>query len=464
MTYRWMWGQKQSAMIAEAHLLNFVEYNDEFNYAEGVVDVIREHDNGNSYIYFAEDSLTDAGRNGHKYLAKQKTKAVFARIERMLKEFHDFIRNLRNSKYQNLENNALLCLFREYRRQMILMQKLFRTSEPFSTAMIEEKIQETVDIEQFSVLITATELAMTQQELEDWLVLCTSAVSEEKLLSHALKYPSNFPNAWDYQEIVDYLQQRMHEQDVNALKKEVQEIHSFKEEVKNKQEQVYKQFPHLKFYAETLQKLSLTRFQIKHAWCGMETLCLDFLQEIAKRIGIDFPVFMESYNFTDTIAFLEKGKKLTDKEIDQRRTYSILHFKNNTIKSKFGDDASEYFGDLYKKGKVLSSLQGQSANPGKARGRVRIITVEDANTFAEDLKRFQDDEILVTTMTSPIMGPLAAKAAAIVTNEGGICSHAAVLAREFRIPCIVGTHDATRVLTDGQEIEVDADTGRVHLL
>ena len=53
------------------------------------------------------------------------------------------------------------------------------------------------------------------------------------------------------------------------------------------------------------------------------------------------------------------------------------------------------------------------------------------------------------------------KAATIVTDEGGICSHAALVSRELGIPCIVGTKDATRIFKDGDIVEVDADTGVV---
>ena len=59
---------------------------------------------------------------------------------------------------------------------------------------------------------------------------------------------------------------------------------------------------------------------------------------------------------------------------------------------------------------------------------------------------------------------LARKASAIVTNEGGITSHAAILAREYNIPCIVGTKIATQILKDGDMVEVDANSGLVRIL
>jgi len=92
---------------------------------------------------------------------------------------------------------------------------------------------------------------------------------------------------------------------------------------------------------------------------------------------------------------------------------------------------------------------------GKARGKVRIV-LEYA-----DMERFQDGEILVASMTVPDFLPAMNKASAFVTNEGGITCHAAIVAREMKKPCIIGTKIATKVFKDGDMVEVDANTGVV---
>ena len=67
-------------------------------------------------------------------------------------------------------------------------------------------------------------------------------------------------------------------------------------------------------------------------------------------------------------------------------------------------------------------------------------------------------------MTRPEFVPLMKKAGGIITNEGGITSHAAIISRELGIPCIIGTKIATKVLHDGDLVEVDADNGVVRIL
>lgn len=101
-------------------------------------------------------------------------------------------------------------------------------------------------------------------------------------------------------------------------------------------------------------------------------------------------------------------------------------------------------------------LHGAIAMPGRTHGSVRIIS-EDAIESAD----FPVGAILVCDNTSPRYLPLMRKAAAIITNRGGILSHAAIVSRELGIPCIIGTKTATKVLKDGDGVEVDANFGFV---
>ena len=98
------------------------------------------------------------------------------------------------------------------------------------------------------------------------------------------------------------------------------------------------------------------------------------------------------------------------------------------------------------------------ASPGKAVGKVNICQTLD------DIKNFKEGEILVTTMTRPEFISAMSKSAAIVTNEGGITSHAAVIARELRKPCLIGTKCATKMLKNGMLVEVNANHGVVKVL
>lgn len=106
-----------------------------------------------------------------------------------------------------------------------------------------------------------------------------------------------------------------------------------------------------------------------------------------------------------------------------------------------------------KPGRVL--LRGLGASPGTATGRVRVLC------SPEEGAKLESGEILVTTMTSPDWVPVMRRAAAIVTDAGGMTSHAAIVSRELGIPCIVGTRNATTTLHTGEVVTVDARAGTV---
>ena len=107
---------------------------------------------------------------------------------------------------------------------------------------------------------------------------------------------------------------------------------------------------------------------------------------------------------------------------------------------------------------LVKEVKGLSVSKGVYKGKVRLIT--DLN----NLKGAIAGDVLVTHMTRPQFNLQIKNVGAIVTNEGGFLCHAAILAREFNIPCIVGTKIATKVFHDGDLVEVDADKGVVRIL
>jgi len=102
-------------------------------------------------------------------------------------------------------------------------------------------------------------------------------------------------------------------------------------------------------------------------------------------------------------------------------------------------------------------LSGLAASPGIAYGRVRIIS------DLADLKKIETGDVLVTIMTNPDMVVSMQKSAAIVTNEGGLTAHAAIVSREMGIPAVVGTREATTKLKEGDIITVDGFNGKIYL-
>lgn len=100
-------------------------------------------------------------------------------------------------------------------------------------------------------------------------------------------------------------------------------------------------------------------------------------------------------------------------------------------------------------------VRGLGASPGMASGTVKIIKKID------ELDKIKDGDIMVTTMTTPDMVPAMKRSSGIITDEGGITCHAAIISRELGIPCVVGTGNATEVLKENIKVTIDGKKGLV---
>src|SRR3989344_1256943 len=158
------------------------------------------------------------------------------------------------------------------------------------------------------------------------------------------------------------------------------------------------------------------------------------------------------YAFPQDIEFAFEGKNIF---IVQSRAITTLKNKGiETAKTLFENAPQNASVSAHGTGKVL--LQGLPASPGIATGAVKIIL------DLSHLNKIQKGDILVTKMTTPDFVPAMKRATAIVTDEGGMTAHAAIVSRELGIPCIVGSRKATTTLSDGQIITVDAKRGVVY--
>ncbi len=135
--------------------------------------------------------------------------------------------------------------------------------------------------------------------------------------------------------------------------------------------------------------------------------------------------------------------------IEDETIYILQTRPITTLKEKSDSDSPQAELD----GTIIT--EGMPASPGIASGIVKIIHE------MSDLEKIKQGDILVTTMTNPDMVVSMQKAAAILTSEGGVTAHAAIVSREMGIPAIVGAQDALDKLKDGDEITIDGYTGKV---
>jgi phosphoenolpyruvate synthase/pyruvate phosphate dikinase len=218
------------------------------------------------------------------------------------------------------------------------------------------------------------------------------------------------------------------------------------------------------------------------------TLLLKELPEVRMKLSNFVSLIWKSYD--KIIDFIVKTRGLSVKQmermissevrdilegkeiiVDENREFAMTII-DNKVETIVGEKAREVREQLSAQVHVSTKLEekknakqveGMVACKGRVTGKVVVLKERDHNNFAKILSG-KKDYILVTFMTRPEIVPYLKEVKAIVTNEGGITCHAAIVSRELNVPCVVGTKHATDVFEDGDIIEVDAQNGIVKLV
>ncbi len=222
-------------------------------------------------------------------------------------------------------------------------------------------------------------------------------------------------------------------------------------------------------YIQTLPEL---RIEITAFVDKFYVLCDRILTSLADRFEeIPWKTFL--YATTAEIIDLLQGSMTVEEfaKIYQRHLAFVFDGKNlsiitdNSIISTISDTLEKQQRDRQNEiaDKQLEMIKGNPAFGGYAKGEVVKIT-EAQQRNMDAVLQDKKDYILVISMTRPEFIPYLKNCKAIITDEGGITCHAAIVSRELKIPCIIGTKIATQVLQDGDLVEVDADRGVVRII
>ncbi len=241
------------------------------------------------------------------------------------------------------------------------------------------------------------------------------------------------------------------------------------------------EYHHLENYGADQEK-AITKILKKYHWTANPLFFfqkLTYMREYRKMMNLMYFVLADhvlsaletrtgiakkylKYLNTEEIAAVLAGSIGLNQLAERREEGIIAAVRPDGYKIFIGAQAqslrNEWEQKLSHKKNQTDIIYGQVASQGYVRGRAKIILGED------DFKKFTEGEILVSGMTRPEFLPLMKKAAGIVTNEGGITCHAAIVSRELNKPCIIGTKIATQLIHDNDLIEVRANHGTVRII
>jgi len=186
----------------------------------------------------------------------------------------------------------------------------------------------------------------------------------------------------------------------------------------------------------------------------------DVLTEFSKKLDLNYDDLMY-LSAGEVLAMINtKNKVLPSNYLERKKGFGCYIDNAGREVVVTGDELSDFVSSVISfEDKNLTELTGSVASKGgKIEGIVKVVL------SPKDFDKFEEGDILVASETTPNFVPLMKKAKAIVTETGGITSHAAIISRELRKPCIIGTKIATQVLKDGDLVEVDAESGVVKVI
>ncbi len=181
-----------------------------------------------------------------------------------------------------------------------------------------------------------------------------------------------------------------------------------------------------------------------------------FLREVGRRQRLPMRVLYRT--IPPELAALAQGDVRLLRAIRGRRDPVVVYADSRRDPIVLAGRDAEPVARILAHTSAVTELRGTATQTGRVRGRVIILR------GVADMRLVRHGDVLIASMTRPEFTPVLRQAGAIVTDEGGITSHAAIISREFGIPCIIGTKIATHVFRNGDRVEVDAERGVVRKL
>lgn len=288
------------------------------------------------------------------------------------------------------------------------------------------------------------------------------ALQREKLKEHQRKY-FWLNNSYGHVEVLDipYFEKRL-----NAITKEqavnlIDRITNFPKKTKEEKEQLIRKFNLSSEISKIGKGVSFCVW-----WQDLRKKYIfianhytrSLLEELSKRLKISLDE-LEAHTFPEIVDLISKNKRINYSE-RSKGFLEYFHEGGNHLEYFYGEVANEIIRRYteVKIAKEIKEIRGTVVSLGHAKGKAKIILTP------REIDKLKDGDVLVAPMTSPDYITAMRRASAIITDEGGMTCHAAIISRELGTPCIVATRIATKVLKDGDFVEVDAEKGLVRII
>ncbi|MFA6254757.1 MAG: PEP-utilizing enzyme [Patescibacteria group bacterium] len=407
--------------------------------------------------------------------SKNNLNGIFSLYKKSHFEVNKILLPLKNIAVKNISNKELYNLY--HQAQMVCLASISFSEYSMDSfddffgkifgeelrRLTRDKINET-DLHQLMEPAYASESLIYKKTTLDF---SFKKVVSQTALQKTVKRFGWVMMSWDGSNelTVNHIKQeikKLKKKSLNLRKKELKQINNFVKSAKARRNNLIKKyklsFSSLRPYFQLLDTFSMFHDWRKETQMRSNQIIFPALNEMAKRFEIKYQDLL-FYSNSEVKNLCLKNIKVNQSVIAKRRQGLTWVIKKGKVKEYLGSDAKKVLDKLVlsviKTGKT-SQVTGVPASRGKVIGKAYIV-----KGAKEAIKIVKKGGILVTSMTTIDYLPAMRKAGAIVTDDGGITCHAAIVSRELGIPGVVGTKVATQVFKTGDMVEVDANKGVV---
>jgi len=434
---------------------------------------------GDKMAWFNDnDALTSMGVKVVKkfIINKAKKNKILKEWEYRIKTLHKTGREIFQTNLKGLTNEELVNLFQKFDKIFSHYWSYAMLAEPVNFGAEELlrrkllKIPKQFRDEVLVILAAPTKPSFYAEEelallnIEKKFKQPKGPLFEKEIKKHWQKYDwmlDNYlrPKPLKKEYFVDLIKKHK-KQRLNPVKKQQEILYhlQFAKQQKLKAIKKHKLDKETILYADLVDEFMLFQDERKKNTLKGNRYLDEILKEVGRRRKVRWLVLR--YLLPNELVEFINGKNFS-KEISKRKKIAVVEY---LVGNRYGflsqEKARQYHKELFRVevNSKVTEFSGTVASRGYARGKVNILYT------ARQVNKMRQGDILVTTMTTPDFIVALKKAAALVTDIGGLTCHAAIVSRELKIPCIIGTKIATKVLKDGDKVVVDANNGIIKKL
>ena len=442
-----------------------------------VKDILVFRDSNKTEYYVNKNQYKKYVKGLYDLLGKEKFVRTFHKeAEAKLKGILKDIKSEFNKDFSKLSNRELLRTYKDFilpqaEQFYVRMWTVFNIAEPLADVLkkkLERQVKDKGEVDRYLLSLSS------QQKPNDVLkeridILKLTAIknklSKKEFLKEIKKHTKKYQHIPMFDFDHDPYTKDHFLNELKSIIKPERELNKLKSLFINNRKEFKKIIKEIKLdkkFKNLFQFLKENVFLRDYRDMVRQKLNLElrkFYSEVGKRLNLSIKQVAILTN-DEIIECLEDNKRFSRKEIREREKAYLLIQKGSKTEIYSGDQAINKFKKELSVGKIKKGreVKGIIASRGIAKGRVKVVYTN------KDLDKVKKGDILVAAVTRQDFVPAMRKAKAIVTDEGGIICHTAIISRELNIPCIVGAKIATQVLKDGQLIEVDANKGIVQII